>query len=191
MHIFPTVGEYIALLLAIPDNCLTTWDAMNKFFAEAYNTELAEPEPYSHWQSEVDGVEILYWKIVGNTGFVPKGERTMAYEDRIARLTEHNFVVVPCGRENMNRRVENYKLFFYDLSLIDRSKILNITIPSKKSVDAFFEMLLNPIYYTCMSKDMLINIITGNRLLKPTENVLKQIENAENELKRRGIKLPK
>lgn len=83
MHIFPTVGEYIALLLAIPDNCLTTWDAMNKFFAEAYNTELAEPEPYSHWQSEVDGVEILYWKIVGNTGFVPKGERTMAYEDRI------------------------------------------------------------------------------------------------------------
>ena len=52
-------------------------------------------------------------------------------------------------------------------------------------------MLLNPIYYTCMSKDMLINIITGNRLLKPTENVLKQIENAENELKRRGIKLPK
>lgn len=183
------VGQYIALLFQIPEGYLTSWEAMDRYFEKLYGAERVEVDLQSHWPLNVDDVEVPYWKIIGTTGFLHDDWYRCSITTRAEKLREHGFVIETAGKGKQSLKVQNYKQYFYDLSKIDSKNIIQTDIPSQTKTEAILTMMTNPEYFKIFSKENLIQLVKNHATSNENEQMQICVENAKNELIRRGFDL--
>ena len=83
----------------------------------------------------------------------------------------------------------DYKKYFYDLSKIDSKNIIQTDIPSQTKTEAILTMMTNPEYFKIFSKENLIQLVKNHAASNENEKMQICVENAKNELVRRGFDL--
>ncbi len=148
------VEQFLAVICAVPEGGLTRWEDIEAYLKKIYNAHRIELEPKAHWPERVQGKDVPYWRIVGTYGYIMDGRRS-SREQSMERLQKEGHIIEACGRENMSRRVKDFKKYFFDLSTIPADSVLNTDIPKSTFYTAMSDLCSNPANYRGMSEDML------------------------------------
>lgn len=125
-RVIPAI-EYTNVISRIPEGKVARYDDINRYFAEKYHAERAEPD-YSGWPwYDNEGKEIPYWRIVGTRGTVSGSHRYKAAE-QYERLLSEGVELVPYKK---SYRIVDYKKYLFDVSKIQKGKIVDDGIGRK------------------------------------------------------------
>ena len=108
---------------------------------------------------------------------------------RSVHKADNGFVIETAGKGKQSLKVQNYKKYFYDLSKIDSKNIIQTDIPSQTKTEAILSMMTNPEYFKIFSKENLIQLVKNHATSNENEQMQICVENAKNELIRRGFDL--
>lgn len=176
------VSHFLAVISQVPEGKITRWEDIECFFMKAYGTDSIKPND-AHWpQTNSEGFEIPYWRIVGTYGYLSDDMRcskTKQYE----RLMAEGHAIEPCGAGQKSLRVVDYKKSLVDLKSLQLD-LTDVPNTDKSIYDTMLDCILDSEKIKGIPTSSLENLIQNSSLhSKPI--MLKAIECAARELDRR------
>ncbi len=111
------MSMYIQLISKVPCGCITCWRDINDFLGKLYGRSTQERSRKMYPPTDQDNNAIPYWRVVSDRG-VLQGFQNISKEEQRERLTQEGLSVIQRGMIQDSFKVNNYKAYLYDFSLL-------------------------------------------------------------------------